>query len=127
MMILEHESGALSYVGGGWACPWAFHMNVHGTKGVAHFRITGQQWRDPSKAPEPIRLHVDRDPLGEDVVYDMPEGDMFRDALEDFADCVREDRTPEVDGRVAHENLAVVYAADASSRLGRTVEVREYL
>ena len=27
----------------------------------------------------------------------------------------------------AHENLAVVYAADASSRLGRTVEVREYL
>lgn len=127
MMILEHESGALSYVGGGWACPWAFHMNVHGTKGVAHFRITGQQWRDPSKAPEPIRLHVDRDPLGEDAVYDMPEGDMFRDALEDFADCVREDRTPEVDGKVAHENLAVVYAADASSRLGRTVEVGEYL
>ncbi|MCE2453210.1 MAG: hypothetical protein J4F48_10355, partial [Nitrospinae bacterium] len=111
----------------GWACPWAFHMNVHGTKGVAHFRITGQQWRDPSKAPEPIRLHVDRDPLGEDAVYDMPEGDMFRDALEDFADCVREDRTPEVDGRVAHENLAVVYAADASSRLGQTVAVGEYL
>ena len=107
MMILEHENGALSYVGGGWACPWAFHMNVHGTKGVAHFRITGQQWRDPSKAPEPIRLHVDREPLGEDAVYDMPEGDMFRDALEDFADCVREDRTPEVDGRAAHENLAV--------------------
>ena len=25
------------------------------------------------------------------------------------------------------ENLAVVYAADASSRLGRTVELREYL
>ena len=21
---------------------------LHGTKGVAHFRITGQQWRDPS-------------------------------------------------------------------------------
>ena len=52
---------------------------------------------------------------------------MFRDALEDFADCVREDRTPEVDGRVAHENLAVVYAADASSRLGRPVDVVEYL
>ena len=52
---------------------------------------------------------------------------MFRDALEDFADCVRGDRTPEVDGRVAHENLAVVYAADASSRLGKTVEVKDYL
>ena len=25
------------------------------------------------------------------------------------------------------ENLAVVYAADASSRLGKTVEAREYL
>ena len=48
MMILEHENGALSYVGGGWAYFWAFHMNVHGTKGVAHFRITGQQWRDLS-------------------------------------------------------------------------------
>ncbi len=127
MMILEHENGRLSYVGGGWACPWAFQMNVHGTKGIAHFRITGQQWRDPSMAPEPVRLHVDREPLGEDVVYDMPEGDMFRDALEDFADCVREDRTPEVDGRVAHENLAVVYAAEASSRLSRTVELKDYL
>ena len=127
MMILEHESGALSYVGGGWACPWAFHMNVHGTKGVAHFRITGQQWRDPSKAPEPIRLHVDRDPLGEDAVYDMPEGDMFRDALEDFADCVRGGQNAGSRRPFAHENLAVVYAADASSRTGRTVEVGEYL
>lgn len=52
---------------------------------------------------------------------------MFRDALEDFADCVRENRTPEVDGLAAHENLAVVYAADASSHLGRTVELRDYL
>ena len=31
-----------------------------------------------------IRLRVNGDPLGEDVVYDMPEGDMFRDALEDL-------------------------------------------
>ncbi len=127
MMILEHESGALSYVGGGWACPWAFHMNVHGTKGIAHFRITGQQWRDPSKAPDPIRLRLDREPLGADAVYDMPEGDMFRDALDDFADSVRTGRTPEVDGRVAEENLAIVYAAAESSRLGRTVELRDHL
>ena len=54
----------------------------------------------------------------------MPEGDMFRDALEDFADCIREDRSPEVDGRVALENLAVVYAAAESSNSGRTVELK---
>jgi predicted dehydrogenase len=124
---MEHKSGILSYVGSGWACPWAFHMNVHGTKAVAHFRITGQQWRDPSKAPVPIRLHIDREPLGENAVLDMPEGDMFRDALEDFAGCIREDRSPEVDGRVALENLAVVYAAAESSNLGRTVELKNYM
>lgn len=127
MIILEHENGVLSYVGGGWSCPWAFHMNVHGTKAVAHFRITGQQWRDPSKAPEPIRLHIDRDPLGENSVHDMPEGDMFRDALEDFAVCVREKRTPEVDGRVALESLAAVYAAMESSKTGRTVELKSLM
>ncbi len=127
MIILEHENGVLSYVGGGWSCPWAFHMNVHGTKAVAHFRITGQQWRDPSKAPEPIRLHIDRDPLGEDSVHDMPEGDMFRDALEDFAVCVREKRIPEVDGRVALESLAAVFAAMESSKTGKTVELKSFM
>ncbi len=127
MIILEHENGVLSYVGGGWSCPWAFHMNVHGTKAVAHFRITGQQWRDPSKAPEPIRLHIDREPLGESSVHDMPEGDMFRDALEDFAVCVRENRSPEVDGQVALEALAAVYAALESSQTGKTVELKNLL
>ncbi|MDA1001572.1 MAG: Gfo/Idh/MocA family oxidoreductase [bacterium] len=127
MIILEHEGGALSYVGGGWACPWAFHMNVHGTEAIAHFRITGQQWRDPSQAPEPIRLHVDREPLGENTVHEMPDGDMFRDALEDFAECVRADRTPEVDGRVAFETLAAVYAAAESSQSGRTVALKDFL
>ncbi len=127
MIILEHENGVLSYVGGGWSCPWAFHMNVHGTKGVAHFRITGQQWRDPSKAPEPIRLRIDRDPLEEDRVLDMPEGDMFKDALDDFADCIREGRPPEVDGQAAFEDLAVVFAAAESSRLGKTVELKDFL
>jgi predicted dehydrogenase len=127
MIIMEHENGILSYTGGGWSCPWAFHMNVHGTKAVAHFRITGQQWRDPSKAPEPIRLHIDREPLGDKTVLDMPDGDMFRDALEDFADCVREDRSPEVDGRVAFEDLSVVYAAAESSRTRKTVEMKDFL
>ncbi|MEE9276446.1 MAG: Gfo/Idh/MocA family oxidoreductase [bacterium] len=127
MTILEHENGVLSYVGAGWSCPWAFHMNVHGTKGVGRFRITGQQWRDPSKAPEPIRLHIDREPLGRDTVHDMPKGDMFRDALEDFADCVREDRAPEVDGAMALEALAMVYAAAESSHAGRTVELADFL
>ncbi len=127
MIILEHENGVLSYIGGGWACPWAFHMNVHGTKAVAHFRITGQQWRDPSKAPEPIRLHVDREPLGENSVHDMPEGDMFRDALQDFATCVRENRSPEVDGKVALEALAAVYAAQESSQTGKTVQLKSLL
>ncbi|MBI4252196.1 MAG: Gfo/Idh/MocA family oxidoreductase [Candidatus Tectomicrobia bacterium] len=127
MIVMEHANGVLSYVGGGWACPWAFHMNVHGTKGVAHFRLTGQQWRDPSKAPEPIRLRVDRDPLGQDTVHDMPGGDMFRDALEDFALCVREDRAPEVDGRAACEALAVVYAAAESSRAGKAVELGGFM
>ncbi len=126
MIILEHENGVLSYVGGGWSCPWAFHMNVHGTKGVANFRITGQQWRDPSKAPEPIRLRIDREPLEEDKVLDMPEGDMFKDALEDFADCIREGRPPEVDGQAAFEDLAVVFAAAESSRLGKTVELKDF-
>ena len=127
MIIMEHENGMLSYVGGGWSCPWAFHMNVHGTEAVAHFRITAQQWRDPSKAPEPIRLHIDREPLGEKTVLDMPEGDMFRDALDDFAVCVREDRSPEVDGRMAFEDLAVVYAAAESSRSRRTVDLKDFL
>tara|TARA_A100001037_G_C15152497_1_gene640415 strand:+ start:4912 stop:5946 length:1035 start_codon:yes stop_codon:yes gene_type:complete len=127
MIIMEHDSGILSYVGSGWSCPWAFHMNVHGTKGVAHFRITGQQWRDPSKSPLPIRLHVDRDPLGEDTVSDMVEGDMFRDALDDFAICVREDKSPEVDEKIAHESLAVVHAASESSKSRRTVSVKDFL
>ena len=72
----------------------------------------------------PIRLHIDREPLGENSVIDMPEGDMFRDALEDFADCIREGRSPEVDGKVALENLVVVYAAAESSNSGRTVELK---
>ena len=127
MIIMEHDSGILSYVGSGSSCPWAFHMNVHGTRGVAHFRITGQQWRDPCKSPQPIRLYIDRDPLGEDTVSDMVEGDMFRDALEDFAICIREDKNPEVNEKIAHESLAVVHAASESSKSRKTVSVRDFL
>jgi len=127
MIIMEHDSGVISYVGSGWSCPWAFHMNIHGTEGIAHFRITGQQWRDPSKSPVPIRLYIDRDPLGEDKVSDMVEGDMFRDALEDFAICVRENRSPEVNEKIAHESLAVVHAASESSKSKKTMRVKEFL
>ncbi|MFQ5895535.1 MAG: Gfo/Idh/MocA family protein [Nitrospinota bacterium] len=127
LTILEHAGGQLTYVGASWASPWAFYMQVYGGRANARFRLTRQQWQDPSCAPEPIRLFVDREPLGEDTFEEPPGGDMFRDTLEDFAECVREGREPEVNGAVATEALAVVFAAHLSSQEGRTVELRELL
>jgi predicted dehydrogenase len=58
----------------------------------------------------------------------VPEGNMFRDELELFAACIRNDTECELSGGNGYRALAAVYAALASAAdRGRTVEIEEIM
>jgi predicted dehydrogenase len=52
---------------------------------------------------------------------------MFREQLEEFADCIRGKKRPEVGAKEAIAALAVIYAALRSAETGRTVAVKEVM
>ncbi|MFQ5861406.1 MAG: Gfo/Idh/MocA family protein [Dehalococcoidia bacterium] len=128
LTILEHEKGVTTYVGSSWASPWAFYMAVYGTEANAFFRLSPKQWSNPPEAARPAFLELYR--LGDGEMPEevsLPPGEMFRDMLEDFADCVRLHRQPEVGPTEATAALAVVHAAIRSVEERRTVALQEIL
>ena len=53
--------------------------------------------------------------------------DTIVEELEEFANCVRENSKPEVDGFRAVESLAVIMAGVMSAKENRTVRIQEIL
>ena len=52
---------------------------------------------------------------------------MFREQLEEFGDCIRGKRQPEITGRDGIAALAIVYAALRSAETGRAVTLKEIM
>ena len=53
--------------------------------------------------------------------------DTIVEELDEFANCIRENSKPEVDGFRAVESLAVIMAGVMSAKENRTVKVQEIL
>ncbi len=128
MSILEFESGALAYLGCGWASPGIYQIRLQGTKQNLMYDLDFTHWDEAHEADEYSSLvsqaygQVERTPV------DLPHTDMFREQLEEFALAIRGEGTIEVGADEAIRALTVVHAAIESNRLkGQTVEVKPFL
>jgi len=114
-LVLEHENGALSTLNASYASASEYYlMNIYGKEASAYYDLhQGLRWlRRGSEKSEPVSVKKS-DPIVEE--------------LEEFADAVRGDGEPEMDGERSTRSLAVLLAGIKSAREGRRVEVKEVL
>jgi predicted dehydrogenase len=110
---LEHENGALSHL---LACYCAsdelYTFNVYGTDATAYYNLQ-----------EGLRFL----PRGQTELEGVPcaDNDTIVEELEEFADCVRGNGEPEMDGEKSLTSLAVIRAGIKSAQEGRRVSIEE--
>ncbi len=128
MAILEFESGALGYLGCGWASPGIYQIRLQGTKQNLMYDLDFTHWDEAHEADEYSTLvsqaygQQDRSPV------DLPPTDMFREQLEEFGLAARGQATVEVQVDDAIRALSIVHAAIESDRQnGKAIEVKPFL
>jgi predicted dehydrogenase len=127
MTILEMESGQLCYMGSNWASQGTFFTNVYGMDANLYFTVDFNYWSQSDVVDKHSHLEIQRRGSSEHQPIPLTAGDMFREQLEEFADCIRGKKSPEVGAKEAIAALAVIYAALRSAETGRTVAVKEVM
>ena len=124
MAILEFESGALGYIGCGWASPGIYQMRVQGTKSNLMYDLDFTHWDESHQADEWSTLvsqgygDMTRRPV------ELPATDMFREQLDEFALAIRGKAEVEVGIDESIRALAIVRAAlESSAQNGKAVEI----
>jgi predicted dehydrogenase len=114
-MVLEHDGGALSTLNASYASASEYYlMNVYGKEASAYYDMHQglRMLRRGGKDASPVLC---------------AKNDTFVEELEEFAEAVRGNGTPEMGGEAATRSLAVIRAGIVSAREGRRVEVAEML
>jgi predicted dehydrogenase len=128
MAILEFESGALGYLGTGWASPAVYRMNLLGTKANLMYDLDFTHWGESHEADDWSSLLSQSYGESERQTVGLRRTDMFREQLEEFALAIRGQAQIEVGATEAVRALAVVRAAlESSARNGEAVSVREII
>jgi predicted dehydrogenase len=128
MVICEFEGGELGYLGCGWASPGVYTMNVMGTKANLFYDLDFTHWDESHLADKFSTLRSQLYGESERQVVELPDSDMFREQLDEFALAIRGEATVEVGAREAIEALAVVRSAlDSSERGGAAVRVADVI
>ncbi len=107
VLVQTHDAFTVGYAGTG--------LEVHGTEGSIIAR--GVMTQDPVGS-----LHL-RDASGEREIGPSDRDDLYDVTLRAFAEAVRGQAAPIVDGQAGLEALAVALAAKESAQTGRTVAV----
>ena len=127
MTILEMASGQLCYIGSNWASQGTFYTYVYGMDANLYFTVDFNFWHRSEVVDQHSRLEIQHRGSSEHKPIALSQGDMFREELEEFAECIREKKRPEVGGPEAIAALAVVHAAIRSAETRQTVDVREVM
>ncbi len=116
MCILEFRSGALGYLGCGWASPGIYQIRLQGTRQNLLYDLDFTHWDASDQADDWSTLvsQAYRQPERSEVA--LPRTDMFREQLDEFALAIRGEAKVEVGVDEAIRALAVVHAALESSR-----------
>src|SRR3712207_4353979 len=128
MAILEFESGALGYIGTGWASPGVYTMNLLGTKANLQYDLDFTHWDESHQADDWSSLKSQFYGESERQKVELPRTDMFREQLEEFGLAIRGRATVEVSATDAVRALGVVRAViESSQRNGEAVLLQEVI
>lgn len=128
MAILEFESGALGYIGTGWASPGVYQIRLQGTQANLMYDLDFTTWDESHLVDKKSTLvsQAYRESVRPPV--EIPDTDMFREQLDEFALAIRGEAEVEVGAVEAVRALAVVHAAlESSRRHGEAVELEPML
>ncbi len=131
--ILEHESGAITYLGCYYFCPRRFHLNLHATEASARLELRLPQGEVREylakllKADEITDLQIHWKDREEPEIVTLSPGNMIVEEIKEFAEWVRGGRPSDAGPRSGVETLAVVLAAVESMKTGKSVKMKEYL
>jgi len=127
MTIVEMESGQLCYIGSNWASQGTFFTYVYGMDANLYFTVDFNFWSNSDVVDRHSQLEIQHRGSSEHKPIALESGDMFREQLEEFGDCIRSRKKPEVGGPEGIAALAVIDAALRSAETGRTVAIREVM
>jgi predicted dehydrogenase len=130
MTLMRFTDGKVAYVGSCWTSPGIYAIRVFGSKGLMHYELDFSTWDDPDRLHESSTLYIQRgkDGYGKREEIKIPQGDMFRDELEMFAETCVTGRACELTAHNGNVAVAVVYAALRSiERKGQYVALSEVL
>lgn len=114
-VLMKHDNGAVSTLNAGYASASEYYlMNIYGKEMTAYYDLHNGLRTQKRYSDEIVPVAVEKN-------------DTIAEELEEFADCIRGDATPAVDGQRATESLAVILAGIQSVKEGRTVDVAEIL
>ena len=114
-LVLEHENGALSNLTASYASASEYYMlNIYGKEASAYYDLF-----------EGLR-HLTRGNTHSDKI-ECVKNDTIVEELDEFAECIRGNTTPECDGHWATHSLAVILAGVRSDREKRSVDVAEIM
>ncbi len=120
LVAIEFADGKLGSVVTSWTSPGAYSVRATGDRASLFYEIDQALWSKPE------RLHdgavLERQEPGQGPAarqrLPVPAGNMFRDELELFADCIRRAEPCELSGENGCHALAAVDAAIVSARRG---------
>lgn len=128
MAICEFDSGALGYIGTGWASPGVYTMNVQGTQANLRYDLDFTHWDESHQADDWSSLRSQFYGESERQPVELPRTDMFREQLDEFGLAIRGQGKVEVGTPEAVRALAVVHAAvESSKRNGVAVAVDDVI
>jgi predicted dehydrogenase len=130
MTLMRFADGKVAYVGSCWTSPGIYSIRVFGSKGLMHYEIDFSTWDTPDVIHKTSTLYIQhgKDGYGKREEIELPEGDMFRDELELFAETCASGKPCELTARNGNVAVAVVYAALKSiERKGQLVALSEVL
>ncbi|MDA0999831.1 MAG: Gfo/Idh/MocA family oxidoreductase [bacterium] len=132
--ILEHESGALTYLGNYYHCPRRWHINLLCTGGTASLDMKLTQGDVPAYMKQLLEADIHSTLLVQMKGAEKPEpvalpaGDNIIVAeMAEFARRVRGGGPSDADGPAGVETLSVILAAVESMKSGRAVDMKEYM
>jgi predicted dehydrogenase len=113
LTLMKFTNGAVAYIGSSWTSPGIYSIRVFGQKGLMHYELDFSTWDTPDQLHETSELYIQRgkDGFSKREVLPIPQGDMFRDELEMFAEVCASGEPCELSANSGNVALAVVYAA----------------
>jgi predicted dehydrogenase len=128
MTLYEHESGAVSNVTTCFTSPATFTMKLHGTEAALSLEMIRANLTFAERTNQETTLVMQKKGETGWTPVALPEmTDMIQDELEEFADCVRQGKTPETGLAEAAYALAMVEGSVRSSEAGKPMPMHELL